>query len=64
MIIKSRLRYGDLSVNKYNDKEDKERAVTPAIVYAGEKFGNDHISVVGIGWWKWGIRLTLHWRKK
>lgn len=38
-------------------KEDRERAVLPTIVYGSD--GNQHIkvSIIALGWWKWGIAL-------
>lgn len=61
-IVQVKHRAGNLSLDKYGFETDRERAVLPAIVYAGMRSGKDLITVYGIGWWKWGIRLTIHWR--
>lgn len=63
-IVQFHCRAGNLSLDKWGIEVDKERAVLPAIVYAGNKYHKDIINVFGIGWWKWGIRVIIHWRFK
>lgn len=63
-IIQTKWRAGDLSLDKYGMEVDRERAVLPAIVYAGHRSGRDMIAILGIGWWKWGVRFTVHMRFK
>jgi hypothetical protein len=63
-LMQVKYRHGNLSLDKYGEETDRERAVLPAIVYAGMRSGPDRVAVIGVGWWKWGARITLHWRYK
>lgn len=63
-IIQTKWRAGDLSLDKYGMEVDRERAVLPTIVYAAQRSGRDKIAIVGVGWWKWGVRFTVHMRFK
>lgn len=36
---------------------DKERAVLPTLIYAHDKNSHKKVSVLALGWWKWGIAL-------
>lgn len=63
-IIQTKWRAGNLSLDKYGMEVDPERAILPTIVYAGYRSRPDRIAVIGVGWWKWGIRLTVHMRFK
>lgn len=63
-IVQVKYSAGNLSIDKEGFETDTERAVLPALVYAGQRYGRDLITIFGLGWWKWGIRLIIHWRFK
>lgn len=63
-IVSIRWRVGDLSKNKQGVEVDKGRVITPSLVYAGDRVENNHLAVIGLSWWKWGIRLIIHLRLK
>ena len=63
-LIQTKFRIGNLAVDKHGFEVDWERAVLPSIVYAGRKDGRDRVTVLGIGWWKWGCRVTVHTRSR
>lgn len=61
-IIQVKHRIGNLSLDKNGFEIDRERAILPAVVCGRKRSGKDLITVVGTGWWKWGVRITIHWR--
>lgn len=63
-IVQVKYRAGNLAIGKEGFETDRERAVLPTLIYAGMRSPADLITIFGLGWWKWGIRLIIHWRFK
>lgn len=57
-------RYGDLSVDEDGEQIDRERSVLPSLMIATMNCPPDRITAIGVGWWKWGIRLSVHTRTR
>lgn len=46
-----------------NGHKDPERAVLPTILYISMKDDLHRVTGISIGWWKWGVILTLKPKK-
>lgn len=38
-------------------KDDRERALLPTLIYAGDIYEQVKVQIIVLGWWKWGIAL-------
>ena len=38
-------------------KDDPERAITPVLMYATKSNEYIKVSILTLGWWKWGIAI-------
>lgn len=41
-------------------KDDPEKAVLPALVYASEREGRVSVHMLALGWWDWSVSIRWH----